>query len=227
VFDFAPVTYPAYIREKARELRREKELTIDEIAQRLSVGRTTIYMWIHDMPRPSRAVSRQTPNQVLGTQAMQAKYKRLRDEAFELGHWEFPRMCRESTFRDFVCLYIGEGYKRDRNTVSLANSDPAAIALTVHWFRLCSRKMPRFSIQYHADQRLNDLHAFWAGQLSLPDLRIYFQRKSNSNQLTGRTWRCEFGVMTVAVSDTLFRARIQGWIERMQGQWLDSFRHGA
>jgi transcriptional regulator with XRE-family HTH domain len=36
------VTYPPYLREKARKLRADKKLTIDEIAERLSVGRTTI-----------------------------------------------------------------------------------------------------------------------------------------------------------------------------------------
>jgi orotate phosphoribosyltransferase-like protein len=34
------------MREKARKLRREKELTIDEIAERLAVSRTTVYFWV-------------------------------------------------------------------------------------------------------------------------------------------------------------------------------------
>lgn len=221
------MSYPPYVREKARQLRQEQELTIDEIAERLAVSRTTAYLWIHDLPRPKRATSRQTPNQRRGNQAMQAKYKRLRDEAYELGYWEFPRMCSRPSFRDFVCLYIAEGYKRDRNRASVANSDPAALALAVHWFRLCSRSRLRFSIQYHADQRLEVLRAFWAEQLLMPDLTICFQRKSNSNQLKGRTWRSKHGVLTVLLHDTLFRSRLQGWIERMRGQWLDSIRLGA
>lgn len=221
------MTYPPYLREKARQLRRKKDLTIDEIAARLAVSRTTVYLWIHDMPRPKRVTSRQTPNQRKGNRAMQAKYRRIRDEAYKLGYWEFPRMCAEHTFRDFVCLYIAEGYKRDRNRASVANSDPAAIALAVRWFRSCSRGKLSFSIQYHADQSLDQLRDFWSERLLIPDLRIYFQRKSNSNQMKGRTWRSKHGVLTVVVHDTEFRARLQGWIDRMRSQWLDSLRLGA
>lgn len=158
---------------------------------------------------------------------MQLKYRLLREQAYELGRWEFPRMCEEATFRDFVCLYIAEGYKRDRNRASVANSDPAAMALALHWFRLCSGHKLRFSIQYPADQRLDELREFWSKELRVPDVTIHFQRKSNSNQLKGRTWRCKYGVLTIYLHDTLFRARLQGWIDQMRGQWLDSLRFGA
>ena len=104
------MTYPPYLRDKARQLRSEKGLTIDEIAERLAIGRTTVYTWVHDMPRPTRCARRIGPNHVLGTLAMQARYKRERDEAYKLGFWEFPRLCRIPTFRDFVGLYIAEGY---------------------------------------------------------------------------------------------------------------------
>lgn len=81
------MTYPPYMRKKARQLRAEHELTIDEIAERLGVSRTTVYFWVGDMPRPKRCLAR--PGSTLGNRAMQRKYKRLRDEAHELGKLEF------------------------------------------------------------------------------------------------------------------------------------------
>ena len=42
--------YPAYIRERARELRTAKRLSLDEIAERLAVPKTTVYYWIKDLP---------------------------------------------------------------------------------------------------------------------------------------------------------------------------------
>lgn len=213
------MTYPPYLREKARELRAEKELTIDEIAERLAVGRTTVFYWVGDMTRPARAVRRDGPAHQLGSRAMQQRYKRKRDEARELGIWEFPRLCREPGFRDFVCMYIGEGFKRNRNTVSLANSDPAVIRLADRWMReFSNRKLD--AVQHHADQDLGELRRFWASALGVdPDL-IQFQRKSNSSQLKRRTWRCQYGVLTVRTNDTYFRARLEGWMTCLKNLWL-------
>ena len=160
------MTYPPYMREKARQLRRDQQLTIDEIAERLAVSRTTVFFWVGDMPRPKRCLVRPGTGHAMGNKAMQRKYKRVRDEAHALGRWEFRRLERLSTFRDFVCLYIAEGYKRSRNTVSVANSDGAAMRLAVYWLDQFSTKRMIFSIQYHADQRLNTLQAYWAKELA-------------------------------------------------------------
>jgi transcriptional regulator with XRE-family HTH domain len=215
------------MREKARQLRREKDLTIDEIAERLGVSRTTAYFWVGDLPRPKRCLARPNSGHAKGNRAMQAKYKRLRDEALALGRSEFSRLERHQTFRDFVCLYIAEGYKRSRNTVQVANSDAAAMKLAVYWIAQFSTKRMNFAIQYHADQRPDRLTRYWAEQLQIPELSIQYLRKSNSGQLAGRTWRSEFGVLTVRVQDTVFRARLQGWIDRMRHEWLDSPASGA
>jgi hypothetical protein len=44
------MVHPAYIREKARELRVAKRLTMDELADRLAIPRATIYYWVRDLP---------------------------------------------------------------------------------------------------------------------------------------------------------------------------------
>ena len=157
---------------------------------------------------------------------MQAKYKRLREEAYELGRWEFPRLARLPMFRDFVCLYIAEGYKRSRNTVSLANSDAAVITIADYWIRYFGRNPVRYCVQHHADQRFESLAAFWGETLGVPAAAIGFQRKSNSSQLRHRKWRSKHGVLTIRCGDTILRARLQGWIDCLEQAWLDS-RHGA
>jgi hypothetical protein len=125
---------------------------------------------------------------------------------------QFDELAADPTFRDFVCMYIGEGYKRDRNRVSLANSDPAVVQLAAHWMDRLSSKSPGFSIQYHADQDLEELRRFWGNTVCVDEAAIRLQRKSNSNQLAGRTWRSRHGVLTITVDDTLLRARIEAWM---------------
>jgi hypothetical protein len=47
--------------------------------------------------------------------------------------------------------------------------------------------------------------------------------------MNGRSWRSEHGVLSVCACDTLLRARLQAWIDRVREDWgLDSaLRHGA
>ena len=44
------MAYPADLRKRARELRIQKHLSVDELAERLALPRTTIYYWVGDLP---------------------------------------------------------------------------------------------------------------------------------------------------------------------------------
>ena len=209
------MAHPAYLRTKARELRVKKHLSINEIAEHLALSKTTIYYWIKDLPLGRDR--RESPHN--GTRAMQAKYRRLREAAYERGRAEYGELLAVPTFRDFVVLYIAEGYKRNRNRVSIGNSDSRAVELATSWLRRLSSKPLCYAVQYHADQDLEKLRGFWGSRLEIDGADIRLQRKSNSGQLGGRRWRSEHGVLTVCVNDTALRARLQAWIDRVRDDW--------
>jgi transposase-like protein len=213
------MSHPEYIRAKAVELRTRRNLSIDEIAERLALPRTTIFYWLRDLPI-DRSARPRTLAQLNGSLAMQAKYRRLREAAYEEGRASFDELARDPSFRDFVCLYIAEGYKRNRNTVSVCNSDPAIVAVCDRWLRRLSSATRTYRVQHHADQDADELQRFWGAQLGVEPERVDLQRKTNSGQLAGRTWRCVHGVLTVRVDDTLLRARLQAWIDRLRESWL-------
>lgn len=91
--------------------------------------------------------------------------------------------------------------------------------IATRWIGRLTERTPEFSIQYHADQDLNDLREFWGGTLGIDSSTIKLLRKSNSNQLIGRRWRSRHGVLNVRVQDTLLRARMQAWMDRLRDQW--------
>lgn len=212
------MAHPKYLRDKARALRVEKKLTIDELAERLALSRTTIYSWVHDLPVP-RSEDRASAAARQASLAARAKYRRLRDEAYQRGRAEYETLLLEPTFRDFVCLYLAEGSKKCRNTVAICNSDPAIVQLGDRWIRRLATNPVSHSIQYHADQDLDELVAFWGALLEVDPASIRLQRKSNSNGLKGRNWRSRYGVLTVTAGDTYLKARLYAWMDLLRASW--------
>ncbi|HXN36660.1 MAG TPA: hypothetical protein VN892_01365 [Solirubrobacteraceae bacterium] len=201
-------------------MRVERQFTIDQLAERLALSRSTIYYWVRDLPIPGSGPGGGFPAAASrrGNRAMQRKYRLLREQAYQEGLAEFDGLAADPTFRDFVCLYLAEGYKRNRNAVSICNSDPAVMQIATRWVRRGSAKEPEFLVQYHADQDPDELRRFWSDALAI-ESRIKLLRKSNSNQMTGRIWRCRHGVLTVRVGDTRFRARLEAWMDRLRSEW--------
>ena len=152
---------------------------------------------------------------------MQRKFRLLREEAYQDGRESFSSLAADDpTFRDFVCMYIGEGYKRRRGTVSLANSDAAVVRLAARWIRRFASNPIWYRVQYHADQNLRELQEYWGAQLGVPPDDIRLQRKSNSSGLATRRRRSQFGVLTVGTNDTLLRSRLQAWIDLVKDSWV-------
>lgn len=209
--------HPDYIRQKAIEMRLETRLTIDEIAERLALSRTTVFYWVKDIPIPE--TRKQSAARQRASDANRDRAREKRDRAYAEGLAMYPDLIKEPTFRDFICMYIGEGTKRGRHTVSLCNSDPTVVKLAQTWITRFSRNPVSYSIQYHADQSLQELRAFWSDRLSVPPGEIRFQRKSNSNQLTGRIWRSKYGVLDVRCCDTYFKAKLSAWIDLVKADW--------
>ena len=224
------VAHPPYLRAKARELRTKNKMSLDEIAECLALGKTTVWYWISDLPDPAiklRDSAGRRRGREAASRANRERAKAKRDLAYRQGWCEFAVLDAEPGFRDFVCMYIGEGYKRSRNAVAICNSDPNVICLGEFWIRRFASNPVTYSLQYHVDQDLARLRHAWADLLDIEEDIIRVQRKSNSNQLTGRNWRSRLGVMTIASSDTYFRARLQAWIDRTMSQWLDSIDRGV
>ena len=215
------MAHATYIREKAREQRLKRRLTIDQIAERMDVSRSTVYYWVRDLPihdavrhsGPRRAARRK------GNRAMQRKYRLLREDAYREGLESYASLASDPSFRDFVCLYIAEGYKRSRNGVSMCNSDPAVMQLGAGWLARLTKRPVHVSFQHHADQDADELRRFWGAALGVELDAIEAFRKSNSGQLRHRVWRCRYGVLTVRVHDTLLRARLQAWMDRLRASW--------
>lgn len=205
-----------HLREKAVQLRN-KGLSLGEISKRLLLSKTTVYYWIKTLPIPK--TEWQTNRGKAGNLAMQQKWEKIRTDAYKEGKKSAEENLKNPLFRDFILLYLTEGYRRTKNCVSVANSNPALIKLATFWIRKLSDRKPNFRLQFHEDQSTLALRKFWANIVSIPPWEIGLQRKSNSGKLKGRTWRSEHGVLTIRVGDTILRSKLQAWMDCLNNQY--------
>ncbi|MBK8294790.1 MAG: hypothetical protein IPK93_08500 [Solirubrobacterales bacterium] len=211
------MAHPEYIRLKAIDLRVNQDMTIDDIAECLAISRTTVFYWVKNLHIPK--TEKQSAARLRASEANRARAQQKRMDAYEDGARMFPDLIQEPTFRDFICMYIGEGYKRNRNCVSICNSDPKVVKLGNDWILRFSRNPVTYSVQFHADQSMDELALFWSDELDIKPHQVKFQRKSNSSQLKYRKWRSKYGVLAVNAGDTYFRARLQAWIDLVKAEW--------
>ena len=87
------------------------------------------------------------------------------------------------------------------------------------WIRRLTEKRPGFCNPVPRRPEPGELREFWGGTLGIDPEIDPLQRKSNSGELNGRTWRSRHGVIEVCVHDTLFRARLQAWMDQLRSEW--------
>jgi len=205
-----------------------------DISTRLNLNKSTVWYWVKDLERPHPKRKETCKNnpalakaQRKAAAATKKKWAEWRARAYDEACKEAPLFFQDPLFRDYVMLYLTEGFRRTRNEVSVGNSNPALVKLAYWWVQQHTTKPEkkiRFTLQIHKDQDEKQVKRFWAKALQVSSRRIKTIRKSNSGQLKGRKWRSQHGVLTVAVSDTWLRSKIQAWMDHLEEEWN---KHGV
>lgn len=243
---YVRMAHSRYLRQMARSLRIERQLTVDELAARLALPRSTIYYWVRDLPlredRHRGGPRGKGESSEKGGQAVQSgtggvssasagETPQERSEAaYEEGLESFEELAAQPTFRDFVCIYLLVGEQRDRARVALGSSDPAVMRLVSRWLRRLTDGALSLTLQHSPEHSLGELLRFWSEAVGA-EQRAIRTRTSGSARSTRRSREeveCgpgahghfpRHGLLTVAVQDTLLRARLQGWMQRAREDW--------
>jgi transcriptional regulator with XRE-family HTH domain len=204
---------PQYIIDKAIELRIKHKMTVPEIAECLGYSKSTVNGWMENYPLEERT-TKQTEAQKAGTKANQDKAAALRQADYDEAWKQAPELMKDRRFRDFICMYIGEGTKKMRNMVAIANSNAKVMKSAYYWMEKLRNhdRQIEYLIQIHVDQDEQEIKDYWAKTLGINSDIVKTQRKSNSGQLSGRNFRSLYGVLTIRTSDTAFRSRLEAWM---------------
>ncbi|MGW0089560.1 hypothetical protein ACWDWS_11185 [Streptomyces sp. NPDC003328] len=158
------------LRERARELRLQG-WTYDRIEMELGCSRSSVSLWVRDLPRPERKRSREEASAI--SNRGWAEKLRIRDEerrrAKKAAEQAIGVLSPRELFLVGVGLYWAEGGKDKpydrRETVTFVNSDPGMIEVFLAWLDLVGveRGRLRFTVMIHENADVAGAEQYWAG----------------------------------------------------------------
>ncbi|RMB84572.1 terminase gpP N-terminus-related DNA-binding protein [Streptomyces shenzhenensis] len=158
------------LRERARELRLQG-WTYDQIEAELGCSRSSVSLWVRDLPRPERTRSREEAA-AIARKGWEAKL-RIRDaerqHTKETARKSIGDLSPRELFLVGVVLYWAEGAKDKpysrRERLQFINSDPNVIRLFLRWLEVLGveRERLRFRVSIHESADVTDAEEFWAG----------------------------------------------------------------
>ncbi|MBC9727330.1 hypothetical protein [Streptomyces sp. TRM68367] len=157
------------LRQKARELRLQG-WTYDQIQVELGCSKSSISLWVRDLPKPER---KRSPEEAaaIARRGWEAKLH-LRDEerqrAKEAAKQAVGDLSARELFLVGVGLYWAEGGKDKpydrRENVAFVNSDPGMIKVFLAWLDLLGveRERLRFNVMIHETADVAGAEQYWA-----------------------------------------------------------------
>ncbi|MEU0914884.1 helix-turn-helix domain-containing protein [Streptomyces althioticus] len=209
------------LRARARELRLQG-WTYDQIQVELGCSKSSISLWVRDLPKPERKRSR-AEAAAIARRGWEAKL-RLREEERQRTRADATSEIGSMTDRELfllgVGLYWAEGSKRKphnpQERVTFVNSDPDMISVFLAWLRLLDvdPAQIRFAVHIHESADVQGAEQFWADHVGVDRtgfLKTTLKRHNpaTNRKNTGDTYR---GCLRVDVRNgaDLYR-RIEGW----------------
>ncbi|AIR98830.1 hypothetical protein [Streptomyces glaucescens] len=210
------------LRERARELRL-RGWTYDRIQLELGCSKSSISLWVRDLPRPERRPP-----------AEQARLAARKRWEHELARRDEERqrtkaaaaagvgdLSDREVFLAGVVLYWAEGAKDKtysrRERLQFINSDPNVIRFYLRWLDALGveRERLRFRVSIHERASVADAERFWADLVGIgtADLQASSLKRHNPRTSRRNTSDGYHGCLTITVlkSADLYR--------RMEGAW--------
>ncbi|GAA3789719.1 hypothetical protein [Streptomyces chiangmaiensis] len=157
------------LKERARQLRLQG-WTYDQIEVELGCSRSSVSLWVRDLPKPERKRSREEAA-AIASRGWEERL-RIRDEerqrAKEAAKQAVGGLSARELFLVGVSLYWAEGGKDKpydrRENVTFVNSDPGMIEVFLAWLDLIGveRERLRYTVMIHEYADVPGAERYWA-----------------------------------------------------------------
>lgn len=215
-------------RDEARRLRRELGLSINEIARIIGVAKSSVSLWVRDIPLTPEQKLKLSKRKVDGVKlnhwAAAERNRRVFQEQRERYQQEGRERARlQDPLHLAGCmLYWGEGAK-GRNMLSMANSDAALMQYFIRFLRECfeipdEKLTVSINCYLNNDITLREIEDYWLDVLQLPRSCLRKGQVNNqpqSSQQKGR--KLLYGTCTLSVYSTQLLQHVFGAIQEYSG----------
>ncbi|MFE0736119.1 hypothetical protein [Streptomyces sp. NPDC058855] len=209
------------LRARARELRLQG-MTYDQIQVELGCSKSSISLWVRDLPKPERKRTREEASAIAkkGWEATLRRREEERQARKEAARREIGAMTERELFLVGVGLYWAEGSKSKpyarREAVTFVNSDPHMILLYLAWLDVLGVEPDRrtFRVMIHEKADVASAEAYWADLLGVDvtALRRTTLKKHNPTTVRKNVGEEYRGCLVVkALQGADLYQRIEGW----------------
>ncbi|MFJ2936649.1 hypothetical protein ACIO8G_28290 [Streptomyces sp. NPDC087219] len=208
------------LRDRARELRLQG-MTYDRIQLELGCSKSSISLWVRDLPKPERKRSREEASEIArrGWEPVLRRREEERRATKDTAAAEIGEMSERELFLLGVGLYWAEGTKDKeharRERVTFVNSDPGMIRVFTAWLDLLriDPARRRYYVMIHETADAAAAELYWSDLVGV-DASTF--NKTTLKRHTPRTNRKNVGdgyhgclVIQILGSADLYR-RIEG-----------------
>jgi hypothetical protein len=218
--------------QQARDLRA-RGWSIGEIERQLGVSRSSVSIWVRDVPLDAGARARLDRRSMRGPMISAAR-SRARARATRAGYQQEGRLRARTESGEYAAgcmLHWAEGDKT-RNAVRFANSDPELLATFARFLRKhfdVADEQMTISCNLFADhcERQAAIERFWLAKLGLPrsQLRKTIVNVYSKHSQKKRQNKLPYGTCKLVVHSTRIQQVIFGSIQEYGGvdrpEWLD------
>lgn len=211
-------------KERAR-LLRSKGYSINQIVKEAGFSKGSVSMWVRDIiltklqkkelsgkGRSVESIEKRRVNRLFNENK---KRQKLIDNAKK----DFTDISLEQLKLIGIILYLGEGTKTKKGTVTVTNSDPAIIKIMARFFReICEVPESKFRGYIHtfAHADIEKTEQYWADITGIPQSQFYKTYTKPSSASLQKRDTLPFGTFDLTVNDTKLFLRIMGWIEKIK-----------
>lgn len=211
-------------KEQARVLRK-KGYSINQIVKETNLSKASVSIWVRDIiltktqkkrlserGRSVESIERRRVNRLFNENK---KRQLVINEAKK----DFSNISLNELKLIGIILYLGEGSKKTKGTVTVANSDPAVIQIMARFLReIC--KVPEIKLRGHihtfAHADIKRTERYWSQITGIPRKQFYKTYIKPSSASLQKRKTLPFGTFDLSVCDTKLLLTILGWIEKIK-----------